>query len=271
MNRRLLMRDFHLFLFRLFVIGFLGWNPLHLRADTVDVVGDTQANLLEVLKLRETRSGEVRAWKEQKELMRGQLELDRQALEILERELEAVEPQLNRIRTESDGLQTGLEIHSAVVAFWKDKLDVLSARLGEMVDRFPPGLRQELTGKLQDLRVPREADASGQVRRLFDGCLEVISRANDFHKDIHLLTELHALSDGRQGLFTVVYLGLSGGYYFSERSGRAGIIRWDGTDWRWEEKAGLLEDLLLLKAVVSGREPPRFLTLPFVNHGEGTP
>ncbi|MCB1123226.1 MAG: hypothetical protein KJT03_16850, partial [Verrucomicrobiae bacterium] len=81
------MRDFCLFLFSPFLALLFGLNSAVLQADTVDDVAETQANLVEVLKLQESRSNELRAWKELKELMQGQLELDRRTLEILEREL----------------------------------------------------------------------------------------------------------------------------------------------------------------------------------------
>ncbi|MCB1122972.1 MAG: hypothetical protein KJT03_15565, partial [Verrucomicrobiae bacterium] len=115
---------------------------------------------------------------------------------------------------------------------------------------------------------PEKDDDSGKMRRMFDLFLEIISRANDFNKDIHVLSEMHALPDGQQGLFTVVYLGLSGGYYFSERSGLAGTIHWSGSGWLWEEDKSLLEDLVLLEAVLSGQEPPQFMSFPFVNSKE---
>ena len=140
-------------------------------------------------------------------------------------------------------------------------METLKRRLSGMAARFPPGLKTELTPKLNDALTLDYAEDSSKLKRVFDLCLEVISEANEYHQSIHLITEVHDLGDGRRGEFKVVYLGLSGGYYFSEDSGLAGMILWDGSGWKWVENTGMLEDLVALGAVLSGQAPPRYLTL----------
>jgi hypothetical protein len=212
--------------------------------------------------MREMLATEKRAWREQKALMEGQLRLDQQALSHLEAALEELGPQLDFLKTETTSLTEDLEASTELVDFWTSKLETLKRRLSGMAARFPPGLKTELTAKLNDALTLDYSEDSSKLKRVFDLCLEVISEANEYHQSIHLITEAHDLGDGRRGEFKVVYLGLSGGYYFSEDSGLAGMILWDGSGWKWVEDTGMLEDLVALGAVLSGQVPPRYLALP---------
>jgi hypothetical protein len=236
--------------------------------DTVDDVAETRENLLEVVKVREMLANEKRVWRGQKELMEGQLRLDQQALNILEAALAELRPRLESLQSESTRLELDLETSTQLVDFWTGKLEILKQRLSGMVARFPPGLRNELNAKLREALILDYREDSSKLKRVFDLCLEVISAANEYHQTIKLITEVHELSDGRRGEFNVVYLGLSGGYYYSENSGLAGTILWSGMDWKWVEDASLLEDLVVLGAMLSGQSPPRYLALPMaVNKG----
>lgn len=245
-----------------FVI-FLLFQGEPVGADIVSEVAETRANTLEALQLRETLAREQRAWREQQDLMEGQLRLDQQALAQLERELAQVEPQLAALLSESSRLSGELEASTAVITFWRGKLEILKRRLAVIVSRFPPQLKNRLSGKLRDAESIKYSEDTSRMKRAFDLCLEVISEANEFHREVHLLTELHELADGKQGEFSVVYLGLSGGYYFSEKSQSAGMIQWSGDAWKWKEDVSLLDDLLIMKAVLQGEETPRFMKLPF--------
>ncbi|MCZ6672097.1 MAG: DUF3450 family protein [Verrucomicrobia bacterium] len=234
-----------------------------LSGDTVDNVAKTRANMLEVLKIRETMATEKRAWREQKDLMEGQLQLDRQALSLLEVYLAESEPQLESLLEESTSLKADLEDYTEVIEFWTGKLEVLKERLAILVSRFPPGLKNQLMLELRDLQALDISRDNALLKRAFDMCLEIISEANEYHRDIHLITEVHALPDGRRGDFKVVYLGLSGGYYFSDPLKMAGRIIWDGETWQWEQDNALLIDLVSLGGIISGQESPRYLALPF--------
>lgn len=217
---------------------------------------------MEVVKIREMLATEKRAWRQQKALMEGQLRLDQQALSLLEAALAELGPQLEFLRSETEVLNKDLAASTELVDFWTSKLETLKQRLFEMVARFPPGLKTELASKLNDALTLDYTEDSTILKRVFDLCLEIISEANDYHQSIHLVTEVHDLGDGRRGEFNVVYLGLSGGYYFSEASGLAGFILWKESGWKWKEDSGMLEDLVALGAVLTGQQPPRYLALP---------
>ncbi|MDA0345964.1 MAG: DUF3450 family protein [Verrucomicrobia bacterium] len=238
-----------------------------LYADTVGDIAETRENLLEVVRLRESLSNEKRAWREQKELMEGQLALDTQALSILEAALNELRPQLESIQSETTRLTTDLEASDELVNFWTGKLEILKQRVSNVFAGFPPSLKLDLNANLRDVLTLDYSKDSADLKQVFDLCLDIITEANEFHQSIHLLTEVNDLGDGQRREFSVVYLGLSGGYYFSEKSGLAGIILRDGNDWNWVEDNELLDDLLSLGAVLSGQEAPRYLALPMPTEG----
>jgi hypothetical protein len=232
-------------------------------ADTVDDVAETRANMLEVVQLRETLAAEKRAWREQQDLMEGQLRLDKQALQLLETQLADLKPRLESLTTERTRLTSNLEESLSIVEFWKGKLEILKQRIAGILPRFPPRLRNELTLKLRDAVAIDYTTDNSQIKRAMDICLEIISDANEYQREIHFLTEIHKLGDDRRGEFKVVYLGLSGGYYYSLELQQAGVISWDGSDWQWLERPELLESLVAFGEVLSGQTTPRYLAVPF--------
>ena len=232
------------------------------EADTVDDVEETKENLNEVVRLREALATERRAWREQKALMEAQVRLDQTGLENLETVLAELRPQLDSLGEESTQLALDLETSQRLVDFWTVKLESVKRRLAGQLDRFPPALKRQVSSKLSDSVSLDYREDPAKLKRVFDLCLEVISEVNQFHDEIHLLTEVHTLEDGQRAEFNVVYLGLSGGYYFSENSGLAGTIVWDGETWQWAEDRALLEDLVLLGAVLGGQLPPQYVDLP---------
>ena len=245
----------------LFSILVLLFTP-RVFADTVEDVARTRENLNEIINLRKEFAREKRSWREQKELMESQLQLDQQALQILEAAMVELRPQLTALQSETSSVTLDLEAATQMVDFWTRKVEVLKQRLSAMVSRFPPGLRTDLSAKLSELLAMNYSDDPSKLKRFFDLCMEIISSANAHHQDIHLLTEVHRLENGERGEFNVVYLGLSGGYYYSEKAGLAGIIRWSGSDWEWVEEKEMLPDLTRLGSVLTGLEPPRYLSLP---------
>lgn len=234
-------------------------------------VAETRENMREVVELRRMLSVELRAWREQKELMESQLRLDRQSLGQIETRLQESRPLLDSLLAERSRLEQDLKAYRALVEFWRRKLVVLRDRLGELVNRFHPGLKADLLPKIRDLEsISLIGDLSG-MKRAFGICLEILKEAKDYNKEIHLVTEIHRRKDGREGKFIVVYLGLSGGYYFSAEAGQAGRIFWKNGQWAWIEETKLLDDLIDLEAVVSKRNQPRFLKLPFTLDPESYP
>ena len=238
-----------------------------LLANTVEDIAETRENMLEVVKLREALSNEKRAWREQKELMEAQLALDAQALTILETALNELRPQLETIQSETTRFTTDLEASDELVNFWTEKLEILKERVANVFAGFPPSLKLDMNANLRDVLTLDYSKDTADLKQVFDLCLDIITEANEFHQSIHLLTEVKDLGDGPRIEFTVVYLGLSGGYYYSDKSGLAGMILRDGKDWKWVEDNDLLEDLLGLGAVLSGQEAPRFMALPMPAEG----
>ncbi len=235
----------------------------HLWGQTVEDVTETRENLREVVELRRMLSTELRAWREQKELMESQLSLDRQSLGQIEAQLEESGPLLDALLSERSRLKEDLEAYRGLIGFWQQKLVVLRQRLGGLAVRFHPGLKTDLLPKVRDLEsIDLTGDLSG-MKRAFGICLEVIKEANAYNEEIHLVTEIQRRQDGRDGKFSVIYLGLSGGYYFSVEAGQAGRIIWKNGQWSWIEETELLGDLMDLEAVLSKRNQPRFVGLPF--------
>ena len=234
-----------------------------LRADTVDDIAETKENLKEVVELRQSLSTELRAWREQKEILEGQLRLDQQALARIEAQLAESRPLLESLVAESSQLETDLETYALLIEFWRTHLATLRQRLGTLVVQMHPGLKVELVPKYRDLdSIDLSGDLSG-LRRAFDIYLEIITEANEYNSDIHLTSEIHERSDGKDGQFKVVYLGLSGGFYFSPEANQAGRIVWQPSQWVWVEENDLLDELMGLETVITGRDPPRFVGLPF--------
>ena len=238
-------------------------SDTHLWGDTVEDVAETRENLREVVELRQMLSTELRAWREQKELMESQLRLDRQSLGQIEAQLEESEPLLESLLSERSRIKEDLEAYRGLIGFWQEKLVVLQQRLGGLVTQLHPGLKADLVPKVRDLEsIDLTGDLSG-LKRAFGICLEILKEANAYNTDIHLVTEIHRREDGRNGKFSVIYLGLSGGYYFSAEAGQAGRIIWRNGQWSWIEETKLLGDLMDLEAVLSKRNQPRFVGLPF--------
>ncbi len=243
----------------------------HLWGQTVEDVAETRENAREVVELRRMLSVELRAWREQKELMESQLRLDRQSLGLVETRLQESRPLLDSLLAERSRLEEDLEAYRALIEFWRQKLVVLRHRLGGLVNRFHPGLKADLLPKIRDLESISLTGNPTGMKRAFGICLEILREANAYNKEIHVVTEIHRRKDGREGKFSVVYLGLSGGYYFSTEAGQAGRIFWNNGQWSWIEETKLLDDLIVLEAVVSKRNQPRFLKLPFTLDPESSP
>jgi hypothetical protein len=68
-----------------------------LQTDTVAEVAETNENLKEVVKLRESLAAEKRVWREQKALMTSQVNLDQTALANLETVLKEFQPELDSL------------------------------------------------------------------------------------------------------------------------------------------------------------------------------
>lgn len=255
----------------LFLVLSYVLSVTQLWGQTVEDVAETRENVREVVELRRMLSVELRAWREQKELMESQLRLDRQSLGLIEARLEESRPVLDSLLAERSRLEEDLEAYRALIGFWRQKLVVLRHRFGELVHRFHPVLKADLLPKVRDLEsISLIGDLAG-MKRAFGICLEILKEANAYNKEIHLVTEIHRRKDGREGKFSVVYLGLSGGYYFSAEAGQAGRIFWKNGQWSWIEETKLLDDLMDLEAVVSKRNQPRFLKLPFTLDPESSP
>ncbi len=255
----------------LFLVFSVVLSVTHLSGQTVEDVAETRENLREVVELRRMLSAELRAWREQKELMESQLRLDRQSLGQIEARLQESRPLLDSLLSERSRLEEDLEAYRGMIGFWQQKLVVLRHRLGELVNHFHPGLKADLFPKIRDLEsINLTGDLSG-MKRAFGICLEILKEANAYNKEIHLVSEIQRRKDGRKGKFSVIYLGLSGGYYFSAEAEQAGRIIWKNGQWSWIEETKLLDDLIDLEAVISKRNQPRFLKLPFTLNTVSSP
>ena len=243
----------------------------HLGGHTVEDVAETKDNLLKVVEQRRLLSAELLAWREQKEIMESQLRLDHKSLEQIEARLQEARPLVDSLLAEESRLQENLHNYRDLKGYWHEKLTAFRHRLGGLVHQFHPGLKADLVPKFRDLEsIDLDGNLSG-MKRAFSICLEIIEEANAYNGKIHLNNEIHRRQDGRNGQFRVIYLGLSGGYYFSEEAGQAGrIIRRDGK-WDWIEEPKLLGVLMDLEAVLSKRDPPRFVALPFALSGVSFP
>ena len=215
--------------FRIPLILWCLCGPL-LWADTAEDVAETNTNIKEVVSLRESLAKENRVWREQKALMEAQLRLDRTALSNLEAVLKELQPELDSLGAESTKLAADLEISKQLVDFWALKIESIKRRLAQQVNSYPPALKLQVASKLSDASQMDYKDDASKLKRVFDLCLEVISEVNEFHRDIHFLTEVNKLESGQRAEFQVVYLGLSGGYYFSENAGLSGRIVWQGDE-----------------------------------------
>ncbi len=242
-----------------------------LPAETADDIAETNENLKEVLKFRNSLAKEKLAWREQKALMEAQIRVDQTALENLEAMLQELQPELDALGEQGAQLAASLETSKRLVDFWLLKIEAIKRRLAELASSFPPALKRQVSSKLSDALVLDYGDDLSKLKRVFDLCLEVVSEVNQFHQEIHLLTEVHKMENGQRAEFRVVYLGLSGGYYFSENAGLAGKIVWQEGAWQWLEDRALLEDLILLRAVLSGQMPPQYINLPMPTEAGGAP
>ena len=243
-------------------------SSIHVWAEpnAVRDIVDVRANLSRTLEYRDQAAKEQSAW----DLRRGQLEnlvlVAEEERKSLEAAISVVRPMLEDLQSRKLELSASREESQNLA----DLLRVAGPRLaGKLLDRsrrWPDPLLVAVESQLNSIQSILDRDVATlteqEVDTLIRSTVEALEEALKFQNGIHHSSIIKSLPDGRAAQFETVYLGLGGGFYFSEDLNLSGRIVPRSGGWEWIPQADLTDPIRRFLETLQGERQATWIQLP---------
>ncbi len=238
----------------------------HAEPNPVAELDSVRANLSQALEYKDQGAKERFAW----ELRKGQMENLILAAEEEKRNLDAAlgaaRPLLQELAERKASLEERRADAAAVADFLRAAAPAFAAKVLEKSRSWPEPLLDEASGPLLALRALLDETAAPvaetTLERMVQSSVEALEKALKFQNTVHLSSAFKPLPDGREALFDVVFLGLGGGYYFSDDLKLAGIIAAKEGQWEWIPQPELVDRLKTFIEIAKRERPATWIELP---------
>ena len=248
------------------MVACLSSLALYAEPNSVEELAAVRSNLSQALSYRDQAAKEQFAW----ELRRGEMEnlilLSEEEKKNLEAAIAIARPILVDLQTQRVELTSRKEGTRIFADFLQSAGPSLAEKLLERSGRWPEPLLADAREPLQQIRsiLDQEVDvvSDHDLGKLIRSTVETLEKALQFQNKIHHSSALHTLPDGREAHFEVVFIGLSGGYYFSDDLNLAGRIVSRSDGWEWVPQVNLVEPMHAFVETLKKERPATWIQLP---------
>jgi hypothetical protein len=195
--------------------------------------------------------------------------------EGLEKEIAGLKEQIAEAKTRKEGIDK----ESADKLAERDRYVSAKVRFTELVRQIEdsaaeitplvpesllsdPKVAQAIEDMKRDLALPVEKRGEGLSKRLLN-VINLVSESEKFQQSVHLRSELHKDSNGKEFNMQVIYFGLAIAYAVNDE-GTFALVGQPGPEgWKFEEKSELAADILNMVITTRGDKDAAFIPLPF--------
>jgi hypothetical protein len=212
---------------------------------------------------------EETSWTRDKEVLQGYKE-------SLEKEIEDLKEEIDRAKTRREGgdkksldMLSERDLYAAAQNGLVRQLRVLEEGLAARLPLFPPPLREQAKVALaietlqSGLQLPPDKQSQDVSKRLYNAT-ELLAEVEKFQQQVHVHTELHKDSKGREFKIQMVYFGLAMAYGVNEDGSFAVTGRPGANGWEFQERTKLAPKIQELVKSASDEKHASFTKLPLV-------
>lgn len=227
-----------------------------------DRVRDTRSTLQQWVETRRLTSQEKQEWRVGRELLRDRIDLvQREATTLRARIGEAEQSivEADQKRGDLSGQNQTLRANSDVLA---EQVVVLERKTRQLLPQLPEPLRRNIAPLSQ--RLPQDKEESPlSLSVRFQNVIGVLNAINKYHRDVHLAREVHNLQGGKTAEVSVLYFGISYGYYVTDDGQHAGVGVPSDKGFVWTQSQGFAPAIARAVAIKKGEQMAAFVNLPF--------
>ncbi|MBX3742058.1 MAG: hypothetical protein KF712_13760 [Akkermansiaceae bacterium] len=229
---------------------------------------ELRANVREWIETMRSIQSEENAWEKDQEVLKGYRE-------GLEKEIEDLREQIARARVRKEGGDKESLDKIAERDRYIEAQNELAARVRQLEEGivaqaslYPEGLLKQpkvaigVESARTGLQLPQDRRGEDVSKRLF-AATELLADVEKFQQGVHVHTELHKDSQGREFRMDVVYFGLSAAYAVNEDGSFAEIGHPEKDGWKFSEQASLAPAIKSLASSALSEKDATFTPLPF--------
>ena len=230
--------------------------------DGQDVEG-TRALLEKLVESRQVIAHEKQDWRLGRELLGSRIELLEAEIQSLRERRQAAQASITETDSKCTELETQLRERQGSSEILRKTIELLEARMRELVQRLPDPLQAQVRPLSQ--RIP--AGTEGEEIKLslsqrFESLVGILNMADKFNREVHTTSEVRQLADGRSAEVAALYVGLGQAYYASLDGRAAGIGLPSATGWVWTPAVHASQDITRAIDILTGKKPAEFVQLP---------
>lgn len=204
-------------------------------------------------------SQEKTAWEEEKTRISNLLGLYKKEQELLDEEIGSAEGSLGKIDTDSQRYKSELKEYQEIQELLREGITKLLPRARAISRVLPKATLESILPDVDQILAPA---AEEMPRKTIKSIISVLNAADKFNRIIHVGEEVYQRKNGERYIVRVIYLGLSRGYFLSNKGKIAGICFPGKNAWQWEERSSLVDEISHAFAVYDKKKSPQLVKLP---------
>lgn len=205
-------------------------------------------------------SEEKAEWEADKESIQMTLELYRDQIKNLEAKIETLQASTTSDDEKKRSLNVAIAKQKQINAITTERVAGIETAVLALAEKFPSKLQSDLSQTLDTIpRDPESANQQAGVR--LRNAIYILQEADKFDSNIQETSE--TLVDGSEKFqVTVLYWGLSLGFYVDDARTRGGVIKLTPDGWQKQENNKMAPTIGRLIDVYRQTTDPEFVTIP---------
>ena len=190
-------------------------------------------------------------------------------IDLVSRQIESLragiaEAQANIETTDADGATFDDEYErlSNASAGLEDLIPEFEARTREVIRRLPEVYRERLAPIAQQMPGSPDAAEDMSLSQRYIAVLGVLNSLDKMTQETLVVAERRILSDGSEAEVTVMYLGISKGYYVTSDETQAGIGSSTMAGWLWKDANEAAAQIAQAIRILENEDVASFVKLP---------
>ena len=229
--------------------------------DRAGVLDQTRSVLEKWVETRQIISREKRDWALGQELLNDRIGIVKREIQGLRSRVEDAEKSVS----EAEGTRSGLEQQNTSLKETSAVLDrtvaTLETRTRTLLARLPEPLKDRVRPLSQKIPVQAE-DTKLSLSERFQNIVGLLNEVNKFQREITITTEVMQLANGTKAEVSVLYVGISQGYYVTNNGDAAGTGTAGAQGFEWTEANAAAPHVKAAIAVLKNEQVARFVPLP---------
>jgi len=238
-----------------------GGDGTRSAADTAEAIGVARATLERWVETRRILSQEKLDRSLGREVLQDRIRLVEREITGLRASIESAQASIAESDRKREELLAEKERLVQASAGLVSVIVDLERSLQQLLVRLPDPIRERVK-PLSQLLPADPASSTVSLDQRFRNVLGILNEVDKFSREITLVSEVRALSDGTSAEVTTFYLGISHGFYVNGSGTLAGVGSGSASGFEWKPATEAAPAIAAAIAILNNERVAEFVTLP---------